>query len=108
MLLPFIFSAPLIIEARCRKGWSQEVLAEHAGLSLRTIQRVEQGDTVPRGHTMNQLAHALGVPLESLRLPAPATLSDPTVPGSSLLIATDPAPPSLGYALTRMSWNCST
>ncbi|MEJ7660639.1 MAG: helix-turn-helix transcriptional regulator [Hymenobacter sp.] len=57
-------SATFIIEARRSRGWSQEALAEHANLSLRTIQRVEQGESVPRGHTMQQLAHALGVSLD--------------------------------------------
>ena len=75
-----MFSATLIIEARRSKGWSQEALAEHAKLSLRTIQRVEQGETVPRGHTVQQLAQALGVPLEGLRLPAPVALPNQAVP----------------------------
>lgn len=81
-----MFSAPHIIEARRRKGWSQEALAEHANLSLRTIQRVERGETVPRGHTMHQLAYALGVTLEGL-LPAPATVPNQAGPDSSPPVA---------------------
>ncbi|WP_162910564.1 helix-turn-helix domain-containing protein [Hymenobacter oligotrophus] len=59
-----MFSAARIAAIRKSKGYSQEVLAEHSGVSLRTIQRVEQGDTVPRGHTLQALAAALGVSLE--------------------------------------------
>jgi transcriptional regulator with XRE-family HTH domain len=73
-----MFSATRIQAIRKSKGLSQEVLAEEAGVSLRTIQRVEQGDTVPRGHTLQALATALGVPLEALReeiAPAPVAPS---------------------------------
>lgn len=47
-------------ELRNRKGLSQEVLAEEAQLSLRTIQRIENNETVPRGDTLKRLAVALG------------------------------------------------
>ena len=43
------------------------MLAEQSGVSLRTIQRVEQGDSVPRGHTLQALATALGVGLDDFR-----------------------------------------
>ncbi|BDD08223.1 hypothetical protein FUAX_06550 [Fulvitalea axinellae] len=46
---------------RLRKGYSQEELAEHAGLSLRTVQRIENGETEPRGDTLKRLAQALGI-----------------------------------------------
>ncbi|WP_430974499.1 DUF4870 domain-containing protein [Sunxiuqinia rutila] len=46
---------------RSRKGFSQELLAENSGLSLRTIQRMENGETEPRGDTLKRLAHALDV-----------------------------------------------
>lgn len=62
-----MFSATRIQAIRKSKGFSQEVLAEQSGVSLRTIQRVEQGETVPRGHTLQALATALAVPLEALR-----------------------------------------
>jgi len=62
-----MFSAARILAIRKSKGLSQEVLAEQSGVSLRTIQRVEQGDTVPRGYTLQALAAALDVPLEAFR-----------------------------------------
>ncbi len=48
-------------EFRNRKGLSQELLAENAGLSLRTVQRIENGEVVPRGDTLKRLALALKV-----------------------------------------------
>ncbi len=36
-------------ELRKRKGFSQEELAEQSGLSLRTIQRIENGESDPTG-----------------------------------------------------------
>ena len=47
-------------ELRNRKGLSQEQLAEDSGLSLRTIQRIEKNETVPRGDTLKKLAIELG------------------------------------------------
>jgi len=46
-------------ELRTRKGISQELLAEETGLSLRTIQRIENDETVPRGDSLKRLAQAL-------------------------------------------------
>ena len=80
-----MFSAQRLLAIRKSKGFSQELLAEQSGVSLRTIQRVEQGETEPRGHTMQALATALAVPLNAL-LAAPAPLP-PVVPA--------PANPSL-------------
>tara|TARA_R110002050_G_scaffold57866_7_gene130283 strand:- start:75889 stop:76488 length:600 start_codon:yes stop_codon:yes gene_type:complete len=51
--------AERIKELRNRKGISQELLAEESGLSLRTIQRIENNETVPRGDTLKRLAIAL-------------------------------------------------
>lgn len=44
---------------RKQKGLTQELLAENAGLSLRTIQRIENNETVPRGDSLKRLALAL-------------------------------------------------
>ena len=46
---------------RNRKGLSQEELAEKTGLSLRTIQRIENGETEPRGDSLKRLAAAFDV-----------------------------------------------
>lgn len=50
-----------IKDLRNRKGFSQEQLSEEAKLSLRTIQRIENGESIPRGDTLIKLTQALGV-----------------------------------------------
>jgi transcriptional regulator with XRE-family HTH domain len=57
-----------IKEFRMAKGYSQEYLAELSQLSLRTIQRIENGETVPRGDTLNRLAKALEVSIDELTM----------------------------------------
>ena len=51
---------------RKKKGISQELLAENSGLSLRTIQRIENGETEPRGDTLTRLASVFDVAPEEL------------------------------------------
>lgn len=46
---------------RTRKGLTQEELAENSGLSLRTIQRIENGEVMPRGDSLKRIAVALQV-----------------------------------------------
>ena len=48
-------------ELRVLNGFSQEYLADVSKLNLRTIQRIESGTTIPRGHTLSRLALALKV-----------------------------------------------
>jgi transcriptional regulator with XRE-family HTH domain len=48
-------------DLRIKLGLSQEELADKTGLSLRTIQRIENGESVPRGDTLKRLAVALKV-----------------------------------------------
>jgi len=51
--------AKRVKELRNRRGFSQELLAENSGLGIRTIQRIENGETEPRGDTLRRLANAL-------------------------------------------------
>lgn len=53
--------AKKIKELRTRKGLSQDELSIAAQLNLRTIQRIESGETEPRGDTLKRLASALQV-----------------------------------------------
>ncbi len=46
-------------ELRIKQGLSQEELADKTGLSLRTIQRIENGESIPRGDTLKRLSIAL-------------------------------------------------
>ncbi|MFC5412144.1 DUF4870 domain-containing protein [Larkinella bovis] len=49
---------------RRSKGLSQEELADQASINLRTLQRIENGKTEPRGQTLRLLAKALDTPVE--------------------------------------------
>ncbi|MEM1412420.1 MAG: 2TM domain-containing protein [Pseudomonadota bacterium] len=71
-----------LIERRKEKGWSQELLAEQAGLSARTVQRIEAGHTAS---------------LESLKCLAAVfeTSVSTLMEESSMTPATDQAAPSL-------------
>ena len=53
--------AKRVKELRKRNGLSQEELTENSGLSLRTIQRIETGETQPTGDTLKRIAKALNV-----------------------------------------------
>lgn len=46
------------------RGWTQQHLAEAAGLSLRTVQRVEAGEAAPSKETLLALSGALNANLE--------------------------------------------
>lgn len=50
-----------IKKLRNQKGMSQELLAEESGLSLRTIQRIENGETNPTGESLKRISNALNV-----------------------------------------------
>jgi len=46
---------------RLKKGFSQDELAESAGVSLRTVQRIENAETIPRGDTVKRLFQIFGM-----------------------------------------------
>ena len=48
-----------IKDQRISRGLSQEQLADNSQLSLRTIQRIEKGQSTPRGDTLLKLIEAL-------------------------------------------------
>lgn len=55
---------------RINKSWTQEYLADAANMNVRTIQRIESGDTKPRYSTVEILAGIFGAPdlLEAFRI----------------------------------------
>ncbi len=53
-----------IQKLRKERGLTQEELAHKTGLSTRTIQRIENGETDARTYTLGVLAKALGVSIE--------------------------------------------
>lgn len=55
-----------IAEARKIKGLTQEEVADRANITVRTIQRIESGETVPRNFTLKAIAQVLDIPFEDL------------------------------------------
>ena len=51
---------------RRKRGFTQEQLAEKAGLAQRTIASIEQGQRWAKLSTLHKLAKALGVPRNEL------------------------------------------
>lgn len=47
-------------------GWSQEQLAEHAGLNRSYVGEIERGSAIASIVTLDKLARAFGVPVERL------------------------------------------
>ena len=72
-------SAKLKFYRRVR-GMSQDGLAEASGISIRTIQRIEKGQSIGNGFTLSALASALQVDTASLtcteELKSPVTNND--------------------------------
>lgn len=100
-------NAPLasrIKELRTRKGLSQEALAEASGISHRTVQRIENGESKPTGDTLIRLAAALDI--------APEELVDWTIKeDKSFLVSLNLAAlsfilfPILGILIPFIIWN---
>ena len=56
-----------IIEARKLKGLTQEELAENANVNLRTIQRIENNENIPRDKTLKLVAGVLQIDFKDLK-----------------------------------------
>lgn len=88
-----IITMPLstsVSEQRRKKGFTQEELASRASVTVRTIQRIESGEILPRSFTLKAIADALGIPFETLAtdetqpgLPATPLREDPVSAESS-------------------------
>tara|TARA_B110000037_G_scaffold193429_1_gene228329 strand:+ start:137 stop:700 length:564 start_codon:yes stop_codon:yes gene_type:complete len=55
-----------IRDIRKKKGLSQEELAESAKVNLRTIQRIENNESEPRGKTLNLICNVLQINAEDI------------------------------------------
>jgi len=53
-----------ISNQRKKRGFSQELLAEKCGVSLRTIQRIERNQSNPRPYTLKVIADTLNIEME--------------------------------------------
>jgi transcriptional regulator with XRE-family HTH domain len=56
----------LVQKLRLQHGWSQEQLADLSGVSVRTIQRIEQGKPAS-AESLKNLGAVLDVPFQNLR-----------------------------------------
>ena len=55
-----------IKERRIKKGTTQQQLADDCGITLRTIQRIENGEVKPSLHSLNTISKVLEADLSSL------------------------------------------
>lgn len=60
--------AELVRMNRIKMNLTQQELADLTGLSLRSIQRIEHSEVVPRDYTIKTLARQLDFQLENLRV----------------------------------------
>lgn len=58
--------AKIVKYQRSAQGYTQTELAEKTGISLRSIQRIEKGEVLPRPYTLRALAAALNFRDEDL------------------------------------------
>jgi transcriptional regulator with XRE-family HTH domain len=72
--------AGLVKEGRIAKGYTQQELADLTKLSLRSVQRIENAEVVPRLYTLRVLAQHLNFSLER-----PAREIEPTIVGQNTL-----------------------
>ncbi len=56
-----------IVELRKQKGFTQEELVEQCNINVRTIQRIEAGEVMPRSFTLKTILNVLGEDLENLQ-----------------------------------------
>ncbi len=73
-----MFVPQKIVDARKKKGLTQEELAHLTNITVRTIQRIESGETTPRSYTLKAIAAALDTTFEEQHAtetdqPEPAT-----------------------------------
>ncbi|PZR23962.1 MAG: XRE family transcriptional regulator [Flavobacterium psychrophilum] len=55
-----------IADIRKQKGLTQEEVSERAMINLRTLQRIEKGETDPRGNSLKGICEALGINIEDI------------------------------------------
>lgn len=56
-------------EARLARGYTQKELSDLTNISVRSIQRIENGDIVPRSYTLKTLSQFLNISFEALQNP---------------------------------------
>lgn len=59
-------TARLVKEGRIAKGYTQQELSDLTRISLRSVQRIENGEVLPRLYTLKILADQLGFSLDDV------------------------------------------
>ena len=59
-------------EGRLAKGYTQKELSELSNISIRSIQRIENAEILPRTYTLKTLAEILGLSFETIQKSEPA------------------------------------
>ena len=93
----------LIRKLRLQRGWTQDQLAEMAGLSVRTIQRLERGDA-PSLETAKALASVFEVGLSTFHPEIPDMTQIPTEPQASVQPRTADISPEETASLAYAKW----
>ena len=63
--------ASLVKERRIAKGYTQKELSELSNISIRSIQRIENAEILPRSYTLKTLAEILGISFETFQQAEP-------------------------------------
>ena len=58
--------AAYVKEARIGKGFTQKELSDLSKISVRSIQRIENGEIMPRSYTLKTLSEVLGISFEDI------------------------------------------
>jgi len=85
------YIAELVKTGRTEKGYTQQDLADRTGISLRTVQRIENGEVLPRLYTLRLLEQHLAVKFSKetngSEYPAKVKFPDQAIAGTLLLPA---------------------
>jgi transcriptional regulator with XRE-family HTH domain len=98
--------ADIIRQARAERAWPQEQLAEIAGVSLRTVQRVEQGAPCAP-ETLKALAAALDLDTRQLMSAAPVETKERVLglsAGAAFWVGLALCVPTLQFLVTNIAF----
>lgn len=73
-------TARLVKEGRLKKALTQKELSDLAGISLRSLQRIENAEVLPRLYTLRQLAEHINLDLSCKPQPSLASESIKAIP----------------------------
>src|SRR5690349_16308385 len=66
-------------ESRLAKGYTQQELSDLSNISVRSIQRIENGEIIPRSYTLKTLGGILGISFEGIQKEVPVQAPAKTI-----------------------------